>query len=569
MRSLPLATLLALASGCIRPPGIDPDTAPLDSDPPERWDPSAGEQVYDAEGMHRVQVEMDPGDWDELRQQKRNFLEILTGDCLEEPFDSSYSYFHADVTVDGERYEDVAIRKKGLLGSETSVDPSLKIRFDKYVDGQLHDGLDRITLNNGRQDPAEISQCLGYERFREAGLPASRCSFAVVELNGEPLGIYSNVEPVEPWMLARWFDDPEGRLWEGKLSDFREGWMGTFDAKEGDDDRTVLQEVAQALEQPDDQLLEALEPHVDLDAYLRFWAMEVLLGHWDGYAGNTNNFFVYEDPADGRLRFMPWGIDALFDSAMPFGEHRPASVVAAAALPSRLYGLEEGRERYYAALFELLDAHWDEDALSARIDGWEEQVLAEVTPDDAAGIIGGIDWIRSYVNTRRAGIEAELSSGPPAWEEELRGDPCLVDHGGLPVSFETTWGSYGTQHWDGYGAGTMALEFDGVDYPVETLGALAGEVHGEGALLVIGRLEWGSLIALLLNFPVDLLEDGTSYTMDWSAGDAYVYYDEGGTGSGFAVLGYLGDGPVTFDQASPVHGAAVVGSANLRIFGGQ
>jgi hypothetical protein len=568
MRSPALAPLFLLALACSRPPGIDPDTS-LDSGPPDPWDPDAGQQVYDAGTLHRVQVEMAPSDWDELRRQKRNFLDILTGDCMEAPFDSSYSWFHADVTVDGVRYEDVAVRKKGLMGSETSVDPSLKIRFDKYAPGQLHDGVDRITLNNGRQDPAEISQCIGYERFREAGLPASRCSFASVELNGEPLGIYSNVEPVEPWMLARWFDEPEGRLWEGQLSDFREGWMGTFDAKEGDDDRAVIEALAQALGSPDEGLLEALEPHLDLDAYLRFWAMEVLLGHWDGYAGNTNNYFVYQDPLDGRLRFLPWGIDALFDSDRPFGGARPSSVVAVSALPRRLYGLEQGRERYYAALFDLLDRHWDEAALLARIDEWEAQILAELDPADAPGVMEGVEQIRDYVGRRRATIEAELASGHPAWTEELRGDPCLVELGSLSASFETTWGSYGTQPWDGYGSGSLGFSWAGADYPVETLGAVAGEAHGEGMLLVLGRLEWGSLIALLWSFPLEHLEDGVSYPMDWSHGEAYLYYDEGGTGGGFAVAGYLGNGPVGFEQASAVPGAAVVGSADLLIYGGQ
>ena len=32
---------------------------------------------------------------------------------------------------------------------------------------------------------------------------------------------------------------------------------------------------------------------VDLDAFYKFWAMEGLLGFWDGYSANRNNFFVY------------------------------------------------------------------------------------------------------------------------------------------------------------------------------------------------------------------------------------------------------------------------------------
>ena len=31
---------------------------------------------------------------------------------------------------------------------------------------------------------------------------------------------------------------------------------------------------------------------VDLDSFFTFWAVEGLLGFWDGYSGNYNNFFT-------------------------------------------------------------------------------------------------------------------------------------------------------------------------------------------------------------------------------------------------------------------------------------
>ncbi len=571
MCSPTVIALIALAAACTRPPPIDPDTSRPDTagETGPSWDMSLGAQIYDPALMHSVQVEIDPDDWDELRFQQRNLLEILVGDCLEQPFDSPYTYFHADVTVDGERYEDVGIRKKGLLGSETSVNPSLKIRFDRYQDDQLHDGVDRLTLNNGRQDPAIISQCLGYELFREAGIPASRCSFTTVEVNGESLGVYSNIEAMEPPLLARWYDDPDGRLWEGQLSDFRTEWLGTYDVQEGDGDPAALEAVVEALEASDDEVLEALDGAVDLDQYLSFWAMEVLLGHWDGYAGNSNNYFVYQDPADGRLDFLPWGIDALFDAAHPFGDAQPSSVVAVTALPRRLYLLDEGRERYFARQQELLDSVWDEDAIQGRIDAMADLVVPVADPWGAEGVEAGIDDIRDYVGGRRLTIEDELASGHPAWTQELRGYPCLGEVGGVTASFTTTWGSYGTQDWASYGEGSLTFAYGGVDYPVSFLGVVAGAPHGEPTLLALGRLEWDALIAVLVSFPEDQLQDGHEAIFDWSDGQAYLYYDESGTGSAFGVAGYLGNGPLSFDVASADSGAAVVGSLDMLVYGGQ
>lgn len=557
---------------CSRPPPIDPDTALDDSGPPDTWDPrdlSAGQVIYDSELMHRVEVELDVSDWDQLRYQQRNLLAILVGDCLEQPFDSPYTWFHADVTVDGEHYPDVGIRKKGLLGSESSVHPSLKIRFDKYQDGQLHDLVDRLTLNNGQQDPAVISQCLGYELFRQAGLPASRCSFTTVEVNGQELGVYSNIEAMEPALLERWYADPGGNLWEGQLSDFRDDWLGTFEVQEGDGDPAALEAVARALEQPDDAVLEALDLALDLDQYLSFWAMEVLLGHWDGYAGNSNNYFVYQDPSDGRLEFLPWGIDALFDSSTPFGAERPSSVVAVTALPRRLYLLDDGREAYFAELQRLLDTAWDEDAIQARVDVMAGLVLPDADPWGTEGVGEAIDEIRSYVGARRSTIVAELQGGEPSWDEPLNGDPCLVEVGSVLASFETTWGSYGSQHWTDFGGGSMGFTYNGTDYGVDLLGVLAGEPHGEPTLLVIGEVEFGGLLAVLVSFPSELLVDGSSSLVDWSQGQAYLYYDESGTGDGFAVAGYLGNGPMVFDQAGSGTGDPLAGSLELLVYGGQ
>ncbi len=558
MRDLILLSCLLIV-GC--KPTVD---LPLDSADTGSTGPEPGAVIYDIDTMHLVEVEIDADDWDELRWQQRNLLEMFTGDCLEEPFSSPYTYFHAEVTVDGERFDDVGIRKKGLIGSNDPSRPSLKIRFDEYRDGLLHDGVDRLTLNNGRQDPAVISQCLGYELFHDAQRPASRCSFARVVVNGEDLEVYSNVEAVEPPMLARWFDDGDGDLWEGQGSDFREDWLGTFEVQEGSGDDAPLQAVVDALDEPDDQVVASLEGLIHMDAWYRHWAMEVLLGHWDGYAGNTNNFFVYLDPDSQLLHFLPWGIDALFDSASPFGESAPSSVVANTALPQRLYQLDP--EPYYGTLLGLLDEIWIEDDVMARVDAMEALVLPFADADGGAGVSEAVDDIRSYVSGRRGAIEAEIASGYPELGTELRSWPCLEDHGSLDVQFETTWGSYGSSDMYSTGSGSMGFELDEVDHEVEFLGAVAGEAHGQGILLVAGRVEWGSLLALWLTFPPDYVVAGNSWEVDWSSGEAYLYYDEGGTGEAWGVAAYLGNGPATFDQAGTDLGAALSGSVDLRLY---
>jgi hypothetical protein len=44
-----------------------------------------------------------------------------------------------------------------------------------------------MTLNNNKQDPSAIHQCLGYAVFADAGVPAPRCNFAHVVSATQPV----------------------------------------------------------------------------------------------------------------------------------------------------------------------------------------------------------------------------------------------------------------------------------------------------------------------------------------------------------------------------------------------
>jgi hypothetical protein len=246
----------------------------------------------------------------------------------------------------------------------------------------------------------------------------------------------------------------------------------------------------------------------------------------------------------------------------------PTSVVAATALPRRLYRLDSGREAYYEHLFALLDEAWDEPALLTHIDKLEALVAPAVSPDLASGLPGAVDDIRAFVTGRRAAIEAEVAGGAPTWDYDLRAWPCLVDRGAVTATFATTWGSYGTVDPFDYGEGSLSLSLDGADYPVTFLGAIAGQVHGEAQIIAIGRLEWGTLLAVVLAVPLEWLVDGQSATMDWSEGEATLYADDTGTGEAWNLVAYLGDGPLILEEASASEGEAVAGSTELTLYGG-
>jgi hypothetical protein len=196
--------------------------------------------VFDPNHVLEVEISMTQANWDALRNQGRQLLETFGGDCTAGPPASPFDWFSADITIDNETRTNVGVRKKGFLGSLDTVRPSLKVRVSRYVESQRLFGADRFTFNNAKQDPAKIKQCLGYQLFAAAGVPAPRCNFARVRVKTEngtqDLGIYANVEDIEAPFLSRVFGNSSGNHYEGSFgADFRPRSLPIFEKKNNEE----------------------------------------------------------------------------------------------------------------------------------------------------------------------------------------------------------------------------------------------------------------------------------------------------------------------------------------------
>ena len=556
---LTLAVGIAIFVGCEAT--LDVDLPPDDSDDPT-------DVLFDPDRVLEVEIEIDADDWIELGNQRRNIVEIFGGDCFSEPLTSPYTYFPANVTLDGNDLGEIGVRKKGLLGSDSSTKPSLKLNLD-WADGSVsYLGKDMLTLNNARQDPTFMDQCLGYGLFAAAGVPASRCNFAHVTVNGDDLGAYVQVEGIRRDFLGDHFGDGSGNHYEGTLSDFRPEWVDTFEDKENGSGRGDLDAVVEALAAEDDQVMAALGEVVELDEFISYWATEVLVGHWDGYSPATNNFHIYRDPATGRFSFIPWGIDALFDRDHPFGPDAPNGVTANAALPQRLYRHPDGQALYVARMNELLDTVWDSDLLGGEIDRMDGLVRPLLRPGEEPSFDEGIAITRAFVEDREANIRAELDAGPPTWPAGLIEVTCLSPVGELSCTFDTTWNSVFTDN--PYGPAEMEVLWFGEPIPVMEAHAWTGydPVETEGRVYVglpglVGYPE--EYVYPQLLFSPQLVDSGVELAVDWNDVQAYVYYI-GPTGEA-SMMAYGADGTLTLDEAEPVDGAPFSGSVRFTLMG--
>lgn len=222
----------------------------------------------------------------------------------------------ATLEYDGRSYGPVAVHLKGVNSFEPiDLKPSLRINVDGYADGAAFFGLKDLTLNNMHSDKSMMHERLAYWVARQLGLPASRANHAWVTINGEPYGLYTNVETVKKRMLARWFTDATGPLFEATDVDFAPVYIDLYEHETGIDDRTMLAGLAAALgtESPDGAMA-AAEAFVNLTEFRRFWAMASVIGQLDAfpYSFPGDDYYVYADPSSGRLWFIPWGMDETF-----------------------------------------------------------------------------------------------------------------------------------------------------------------------------------------------------------------------------------------------------------------
>ena len=527
-----------------------------------------GDDIF-ARELLEVRIDMDPADWDQLRNQiKTRHSQYGREDCRDAPAPNPYTWFAATVTIDGEEVPVTGVRKKGNLGSQSTLIPSMKLRFDEFVDGQSFHGLNRLALNNSKADPSYARTCLGYGMFAAAGIAAPRCTYAHVVVNGQDLGPYVVIDEVHSQFLTRHFERADGNLYEGTASDFREDAIGGFEQETNQDtdpSRADLAAVLDALSANDDQLRQRLADAIDLPEFIKFWAIESLVWHRDGYSGNANNFFVYADPAaDGRFRFIPWGPDAAFhfDTRDPV----PDSVLAYGVIANRLYAIPAERDRYYELLEKELDDLWDPDAMTAeaaRVSGLVRPLLpSEVRrehDDDFADL-------ESFIGGRRAALEQIMAAEYPDWNDGLRVLPCRPPVAPVSGTFTTTWDSLAD---DIYAAGSATIELELDDEtiaPVET-GARAGVYAGNGSdrVQLVYDLSGGRRLTFNVNFPRDrwfesYLSPGAHPLVSPPMAVTVLYQDV--SGDPVVELGRfeLGEGIWTFDEVDTADGGVVRGS---------
>ena len=190
----------------------------------------------------------------EVSQVRHYHLE-LSDDAIEQLHEAPKHYVRATFREGDEVYRNVGVKLKGGWGSFRMLDGHSKagftVKFNQFVKDMRFHGLRRIILNNAVQDPSYIRESVGYSLFRDAGVPAPRVGYATLTVNKESYGLYVQIEAITKDFLQRWYSNTNGNLYEGP-GDIMQWSELDLDSNQGQEDRSNLRRLAEAIEKADD-----------------------------------------------------------------------------------------------------------------------------------------------------------------------------------------------------------------------------------------------------------------------------------------------------------------------------
>jgi len=396
--------------------GQDGTTGPGNSpDPvygPTTWAVGADPDTENITGFSEI-------DSEELFNEDRipEFYLELSDEALTDLRREPYEYTEAALIYEGRRYGPIAIRTKGENSwrpfSEKS---SVKLDFNRYDDSPgRFAGMKGLTFNAMNEDYSMMHERVAYKLYRNSGVPAARSHHAVLYVNGELYGLFAMLDTVDDIFLERWFSDTSGSMFEQHDGDLTDDYVQNdiyFQLEEGEDDRTALQGLADALEGSGPEAIEAAGEFLDWDAFHRYWAAGSVVMNFDAYpfrfAGDDCH--LYFDPERGGFVYIPHGVDESWYSDDNF-EGRANGHIAA-----KCREVEACRDAWAVRVYDALEVLESED-----FEGYAEEVRDQIEPwvEDDPERNYPMDYVRYYqqdmiskIRERRASIEYWIGPRP-------------------------------------------------------------------------------------------------------------------------------------------------------------
>ena len=319
--------------------------------------------------------------------------------------DETPVYVPCNVEFEGTNWYYVGIRYKGnssLSAYSSGVNKlPFRLEFDQFKDdypeitGQTFYGFPALSMSSNYNDKSFIREKVGCDLFREFGVPAPETAFYEmwIDCGDGPVyfGLYTAVEVVFETTLVHQFGsesgncykpDGDGAAWASStwnLSDFENKTNGGT----GGDDIVAIYEILHSDTRTSNpsQWKTDLESVFDVDGFLKYLAVNTTIQNWDTYGIMTHNYYLYNDPADGLMKWIPWDNNEAFEEGKQGGSLSfEFSEISSAAWP--MIGYIHDNADYEAAfkthINDFINGIFEPSAAQNRYAYWENLIQESV-----------------------------------------------------------------------------------------------------------------------------------------------------------------------------------------------
>jgi spore coat protein H len=334
------------------------------------------------------------------------------------------SSVEAELAINGVQFTKVVIRLKGG-GTRVGIPqgrPPLRVTFRQKNLFPVQE----LSLNNNIYDASFMRDALSYKLFSDFGVPAPKTAYVklYVSFPGSTekryLGLYTASEVVDQQFVQARFGDSAGFIMKPNLANHsfpqhiswkdHEAILGPRTQATPAQQERMLRFIRLVNESDAATFRTQIDSYMDIDNYLRFLVVNVVLANLDSYLGMGKNYFMYLHPSTAKLHWIPWDHDLSFGGFFLCGstEERinlsiddPSSVND--ALLKRLFAIPEIKERYHQLLREFLARHFQFATISREIDQLAQMIKPAVLEKKAqtrAEFEPGIDGRRAGAGAR-------------------------------------------------------------------------------------------------------------------------------------------------------------------------
>lgn len=274
--------------------------------------------LYDESTVQEIQIVFAEDNWDELLD-------------AEKAGDNNYTEA-VSVTINGTTFEQVGVKYKGnsSYDADQTKNP-FHIELDTYVD-QNYEGYTDLKLSNVIFDPSFVREAVAYNILRNY-MHAPQANFANVYVNGELIGLYTNVESISKKFVNNHFGSNDNAFFSCSPPDGASpqstslpnlSYLGTSSSSyedayeiksDDDDDPTVAEAHWNDLIELTNILnndIDNIENVLDIDRAIWMLAFDNVMVNLDSYIGQfKQNYYLYKNDYD-KFNAVVWDLNMSF-----------------------------------------------------------------------------------------------------------------------------------------------------------------------------------------------------------------------------------------------------------------